>query len=142
MVRDDCLFVDGNGENHLSPLTSTNKQSSLTITINKQTIISHHYHQQTNNHLSPLPSTIISHHGNNHLSPLPSTNNHPLFVYGNQQTRPSTNKHLTSNKQTIISHHYHQQTNTITINKQTIISHHYHQQTNITINKQTIISHH
>jgi hypothetical protein len=33
--------------NHLSPLTSTNKQSSLTITINKQAIISHHYHQQT-----------------------------------------------------------------------------------------------
>jgi hypothetical protein len=30
---------------------------TLTITINKQTIISHHYHQQTNNHLSPLPST-------------------------------------------------------------------------------------
>jgi hypothetical protein len=27
------------------------------IVINKQTIISHHYHQQTNNHLSPLPST-------------------------------------------------------------------------------------
>jgi hypothetical protein len=44
MVRDDCLFV------HLSPLPSTNKQSSLTITINKQTIISHHYHQQANNH--------------------------------------------------------------------------------------------
>jgi deoxyinosine 3'endonuclease (endonuclease V) len=48
MVRDDCLFVDGNG---------ANKQSSLTITINKHTIISHHYHQQTTNHLSPLPST-------------------------------------------------------------------------------------
>jgi hypothetical protein len=45
MVRDDCLFVDGNGENHLSPLPLTNKQSSLTITINKQPIISHHYHQ-------------------------------------------------------------------------------------------------
>jgi hypothetical protein len=29
----------------------------LTITINKETIISHHYHQQTNNHLSPLTST-------------------------------------------------------------------------------------
>jgi hypothetical protein len=86
MVRDDWLFVDGDGEswlfvykqsslainiinkqsshhhhrqtnNHLSPLPSTNKQSSLTITINKQTIIFHHYHQQTNNHLSPLPST-------------------------------------------------------------------------------------
>jgi hypothetical protein len=42
---------------HHSPLPSTNKQSSLTININKQTIISHHYHQQTNNHLSPLPST-------------------------------------------------------------------------------------
>jgi hypothetical protein len=71
------------------PLISINKQSSLTITINKQTIISHHYHQHTNNHLSPLPSknkqssltitinkqTIISHHyhqhTNNHLSPLP-----------------------------------------------------------------------
>jgi hypothetical protein len=64
MVRDDCLFVDGNGNNHLSPLTSTKKQSS------------HDHHQQTNNHLSPLPSTnkqssltinsnnqtIISHH--------------------------------------------------------------------------------
>jgi hypothetical protein len=33
MVRDDCLFVDG-------------------------TVISHHYHQQTNNPLSPLSSTI------------------------------------------------------------------------------------
>jgi hypothetical protein len=33
------------------------KQSSLTININKQTIISHHYHHQTNNHLSPLPLT-------------------------------------------------------------------------------------
>jgi hypothetical protein len=68
MVRDDCLFVDVNGErwlsvishhyhqqtnSHISPLPSTNNQSSLTITINKQTIISHHYHQQTNNHLSP-----------------------------------------------------------------------------------------
>jgi hypothetical protein len=56
----DCLFVDVNGEryqqttnhlsplpstnkNHLSPLPSTNKHSSLTININKQTIISHHY---------------------------------------------------------------------------------------------------
>jgi hypothetical protein len=48
MVKDDCLY------NHLSPLTSINKQSSLTITINKQTIISHHYHQQTNNHLSEM----------------------------------------------------------------------------------------
>jgi hypothetical protein len=38
MVRDDCLSVDA-------------------ITINKQTIISHHYHQQANNHLSPLTST-------------------------------------------------------------------------------------
>jgi hypothetical protein len=61
---------------HLSPLPSTNKQSSLTITINKQTVISHHYHQQTISHISPLPSTskqssltitinkqkIISHH--------------------------------------------------------------------------------
>jgi hypothetical protein len=47
--------------------------------INKQTIISHH--QQTNNHLSPLPST-------NKKSSLT----------------------LTIHKQTIISHHYHQQT--------------------------------
>jgi hypothetical protein len=50
MVRDDCLFVDGqqpnnhlsplpSTNNHLSPLTSTNKQPSLTININKQTII-------------------------------------------------------------------------------------------------------
>jgi hypothetical protein len=38
-------------------LPSTNKQSSLTITINKQTIISHHCHKKTNNHLSPLTST-------------------------------------------------------------------------------------
>jgi hypothetical protein len=38
-------------------LLMANKQSSLTITINKQTVISHHYHQQTTNHLSPLPST-------------------------------------------------------------------------------------
>jgi hypothetical protein len=30
---------------------------ALTININKQTIISHHYHQQTSNHLSPLTST-------------------------------------------------------------------------------------
>jgi hypothetical protein len=42
-----------------NPLTITinKKQSSLTISINRQTIISHHYNQQTNNHLSPLPST-------------------------------------------------------------------------------------
>jgi hypothetical protein len=54
MVRDDWLFVDGNQtNNHHSPLPSTNKQSSLTININKQTIIFHHYHQQKNNHLSP-----------------------------------------------------------------------------------------
>jgi hypothetical protein len=59
----------------------SNKQSSLTITINKQTIISHHYHQQTNSHLSPLPST-------------------------NKQSYLT----ITINKQTIISHHYHQQT--------------------------------
>jgi hypothetical protein len=45
------LFVDGNA----LPLTS--KQSSLTIKINKQKIFSHHYHQQTSNHLSPLPLT-------------------------------------------------------------------------------------
>jgi hypothetical protein len=65
MVSDDCLFVDN--------------QSSLTITINKQTIISHHYHQQTNKHLSPLPLT-----NKNHLSPLPSTNKKSsLFVNGN-----------------------------------------------------------
>jgi hypothetical protein len=88
MVKDDCLFVDCNGErwlfvcwwkwwemivfcwwnnhlsplhqqtnNELSPIPSTNKQSSLTITIKKQTVISHHYHQQINNHLSPLTST-------------------------------------------------------------------------------------
>jgi Fe-S-cluster containining protein len=57
MVRDDWLFVNGQTNNHLSPLPLTNKQSSLTITINKQTTISHHYHQQTNNHLSPLPPT-------------------------------------------------------------------------------------
>jgi hypothetical protein len=65
MVRDDCLFVDVNGErwlqtnNHLSPLPPTNKQSSLTIIINKQTIISHHYHQQINNHLSPLTASLF-----------------------------------------------------------------------------------
>jgi hypothetical protein len=46
MVREDC-----------SPLPSTNKQLSLTININKQIIISHHYNQQTNNYLSPLTST-------------------------------------------------------------------------------------
>jgi hypothetical protein len=42
MVRDDCLFVDGHQQtnNQLSPLPSTNKQSSLTIIINKQTIFS------------------------------------------------------------------------------------------------------
>jgi hypothetical protein len=50
MVKDDCLFVETNS--HLSPLPSTNKQSALTITINKQTVISHHYHQQTNNLLT------------------------------------------------------------------------------------------
>jgi hypothetical protein len=48
MVRDDCLFFYG----------------TLTIILNKQTVISHHYHQQTiifnhyhqqtNNHLTPL----------------------------------------------------------------------------------------
>jgi hypothetical protein len=65
----------------LSPLPSTSKQSSLTININKQTIISHHYNQQTNNHLSLLTSLT----------------NNPLTI--------------TINKQTIISHHYHQQTN-------------------------------
>jgi hypothetical protein len=43
MVRDDCHQQTNN---HLSPLTATTKQSSLTININKQTIISHHYHQQ------------------------------------------------------------------------------------------------
>jgi hypothetical protein len=54
-------------------------------------------HQQTNNHVSPLPSltnnpltitsnkqTIISHHynqqTNNHLSPLPSTNKQSVMV--------------------------------------------------------------
>jgi hypothetical protein len=71
MVRDDCLFVDGNGA-----LPSTNKQSSLTINVNKQTVISHNYHQQTNNHLSPLTST-------------------------NKQSSLT----ITINKQTIISHH-------------------------------------
>jgi hypothetical protein len=70
MARDDCLFVGG-----------TNKQSSLTITINKQTIISHHYNQQTNNHLSPLPSI-------------------------NKQSSLTIN---IINKQS--SHHHHQQTN-------------------------------
>jgi hypothetical protein len=55
MVRDDCLFV-------------INKQPIISHHYHQQTIISHHYHQQTNNHLSPLPST------NNHLSPLSSTN--------------------------------------------------------------------
>jgi hypothetical protein len=59
MVRDDCLFVyHQQTNNHLSPLSSTNKQSSLTITINKQTISSHHYHQQTNSHLSPLEMIV------------------------------------------------------------------------------------
>jgi hypothetical protein len=84
------------------------KQSTLTININKQTIISHHYHQETNNHLSPLPST-------------------------NKQSSLTIN----INKQTTNSHHYHQQTNshlsplpstnkqssiTTIINNQTIIS--------------------
>jgi hypothetical protein len=56
MVRDDFLFFNGNGERCLFvPLTS--KQSSLTININKQKIFSHHYQQQTSNHLSPLPLT-------------------------------------------------------------------------------------
>jgi hypothetical protein len=57
MVRADCLFVDGNG--HLSPLPSTDKQSSLTININKQTINSHHYSQQTNGHLSPVCLLVV-----------------------------------------------------------------------------------
>jgi hypothetical protein len=70
MVRDDCLL----------PLPLKNRKSSLTITINKQKIISYHYHQQTSNHLSPLPST-------------------------NKQSSLT----ITINKQTIISHHYHQQ---------------------------------
>jgi hypothetical protein len=60
MVRDDCLF----------------KQSSLTINVNKQTIISHHYHQQTNNHLSPLTST-------NKQSSLTITINKQTIIYGN-----------------------------------------------------------
>jgi hypothetical protein len=88
MVRDDCL----------------NKQS-LTITINKQTIISHHYHQKTTNHLSPLPST-----NKNHLSPLPS-DDCLLMVMVRDDWLPSTNKQssltITINKHTIISHHYH-----------------------------------
>jgi hypothetical protein len=81
-------------------------KSSLTININKQTTISHHYHQQTNNHLSPLTSltnnpltisinkkTIISHHchqqKNNHLSPITvcllmvMVRADCLFFYGN-----------------------------------------------------------
>jgi hypothetical protein len=95
MVRFDCLFV-------------ANKQSSLTITINKQPVISHHYHQQTNNHLSPSTNkqspltttinkqTIISHHyhqqTNNHLSPLPSTNKQSsLTININKQTTNSHN---------------------------------------------------
>jgi hypothetical protein len=83
MVRDECLLVAVDGES---------KQSSLTITINKQTILSHQYHQQSNNHLSPLPPT------NNHLSPLASTNKQSSLT-------------ININKQTIISRHYHQQTN-------------------------------
>jgi hypothetical protein len=65
--------------NHLSPLPLTSKQSSLTITINKQPIVSHHYHQQT----------IISHYHqqtNNHLSPLTLTSKQSslsLLVNGN-----------------------------------------------------------
>jgi hypothetical protein len=55
-------------------------RDDYSITINKQAIISHHYHQQTNNHHSPLPST-------------------------NKQSSLTINV----NKQTIISHHYHQQ---------------------------------
>jgi hypothetical protein len=75
---DGCLFVGGNGERWLFVC----KQSSLTITNNKQTIISHHYHQQTNNQLSPIPST-------------------------NKQSSLT----ITIKKQTVISHHYHQQIN-------------------------------
>jgi hypothetical protein len=42
MVRDDCQTIISHHyhqqtNNHLSPLPSTNKQSSLTININKQT---------------------------------------------------------------------------------------------------------
>jgi hypothetical protein len=69
----------------LMVMVRNGKQSSLTITINKQpiishryhqqTIISHHYHQQTNNHLSPLTST-------NKQSSLTITINW-LFVDGN-----------------------------------------------------------
>jgi Fe-S-cluster containining protein len=82
MLRDDCFFVDGDGErivcllmlmardDCLFALPSTSKQSSLTININKQTIISHHYHQQTNNHLSPLTSLT----------------NNPLTITINKQT--------------------------------------------------------
>jgi hypothetical protein len=61
MVRDDCLFVD-------------------------QTIISHHYHQQTNNHLSPLTAT-----------PKQSS----LNITINKQSSLTNN----INKQTTISHH-------------------------------------
>jgi hypothetical protein len=85
IVRDDCLFVDGNGERWL--FVNGNGERWLL-----QTIISHHYHQQT----------IISHHyhqqTNNHLSPLTSTNKQSSFT-------------ITINKQTAISHHYHQQIN-------------------------------
>jgi hypothetical protein len=66
------LMVMVQTNSHISPLPSTNNQSSLTITINKQTIISHHYHQQTNNNLSPLPinqSHDYHQQTNNHLSP-------------------------------------------------------------------------
>jgi hypothetical protein len=44
MVRDDCLLTVMAKDDCLvvAVKPSTNKQSSLTITINKQTIISHH----------------------------------------------------------------------------------------------------
>jgi hypothetical protein len=52
VVRDDCLLMvmvtiifhhyHQQTNSHISPLPSTNNQSSLTITINKQKIISHH----------------------------------------------------------------------------------------------------
>jgi hypothetical protein len=44
MVRDDCLFVDGNGER----LTATPKQSSLTITINKQSSFTNNINKTNN----------------------------------------------------------------------------------------------
>jgi hypothetical protein len=140
MVRDDCLLVNSNGErwllvcanNHLSPWPLTNTQSSLTININKQTIFSHHYHQQTNNHLLLLQLTINQSSVTITIKMIVCllmimvrddcllmvmVRGDWLFVNGNGERHNHLSPLTSTNKQSSL---------TITINKQTIISYYYH----------------